>query len=274
MIDSTTTRVREHYAATGLTDLIRSALTIVAPESQTLTVAQLAPLDQFHTRGILATEELAGAAGLEPQSRVLDLGCGIGGPARHLAATFGCMVTGVDLSPGFIDAATYLTARCALSDRVTFQAGDALHLPFEDGAFDAVFLQHVVMNIEDRAALYAEVHRILTPGGRFAIYDLVLRDGDVVYPVPWARDASTSFLMSEGETCTALEHAGFQPVFWRDDSQTAIDWFRTTLAGPPPSGPHLGVVLGAEFRAMTANLARNIREQRLGVLSAVLTRGR
>jgi ubiquinone/menaquinone biosynthesis C-methylase UbiE len=119
---------------------------------------------------------------------VLDLGSGIGGPARYLAATFGCEVTGVDLSPGFIDAATYLTARCELSDRVTFQAGDALHLPFEDGVFEAVFLQHVTMNIEDRTAHYAEVRRILTPGGRFATYDLVLRDGNVEYPVPWARD--------------------------------------------------------------------------------------
>jgi len=206
---------------------------------------------------------------------VLDLGCGIGGPARYVAATFGCMVTGVDLSPGFIDAATYLTARCALSDRVTFQAGDALHLPFEDSAFDAVFLQHVAMNIQDRAALYTEVHRILTPGGRFATYDLVLRNGDVVYPVPWARDASTSFLLSAGDTRTALERAGFQAVLWRDDTQTALDWFKATLAGPPPSGPglNLGVVLGPDFLAMTANLARNIREDRLGVLSAVLTRG-
>jgi SAM-dependent methyltransferase len=143
VIDTTTTKVREHYAATGLTDLIGSALTTIAPEDQTLTVAQLAPLDQFHLRGILATKELADAAGLEPSSRVLDIGCGIGGPARYLAATFGSEVTGVDLSPGFIDAATYLTVRCALSDRVTFQVGDALHLHFEDGTFDAVFLQHV-----------------------------------------------------------------------------------------------------------------------------------
>jgi SAM-dependent methyltransferase len=208
---------------------------------------------------------------------VLDLGCGIGGPARYLAATFGCTVSGVDLSPGFIDAATYLTARCALAERVTFQTADALRLPFEDGAFDAVFLQHVAMNIEDRTALYAEVHRILTPGGRFATYDVIVRDGDVVYPVPWARDASTSFLLTEGATRTALERAGFQAVLWRDDSQIALDWFKATLiqAGPPASGPglSLGAVLGPDFLAMTANLARNIRENRLGVLSAVLTRG-
>ena len=176
-----TTKVREHYSATGLTDRVKSALATVTPEGQTLTVAQLAPLDQFHTRGILATAELALAAGLEPSSRVLDLGCGIGGPERYLAVTFGCRVTGVDLSPGFVDAATYLTARCGLSGRVTFQVGDALHLPFEDSAFDTVFLQHVAMNVEDRAVLYAEVHRNLAPGGRLATPASDFRDGVAIW---------------------------------------------------------------------------------------------
>ncbi len=183
-------------------------------------------------------------------------------------------MTGVDLSPGFIDAATYLTTRCGLSDRVTFQVGEALDLPFEDGAFDTVFLQHVAMNIQDRAALYAGVRRVLAPGGRFATYDLVLRDGGVLYPVPWANDASTSFLLDADETRTALQRAGFQVLFWRDDSQPASDWFQATLGGPPPSGPNLGILLGPAFMAMTANLARNIGEHHLGVLSAVVTRGR
>jgi cyclopropane fatty-acyl-phospholipid synthase-like methyltransferase len=128
----TNIKVREHYSATRLTDRIKAALTTITPESQALTVAQLAPLDQFHTRGILATGELAAAARLDPSTRVLDLGWGIGGPARYLAATFGCKVTGIDLNPAFIDAATHLTARCGLSDRVTFQIGNALHLPFDD----------------------------------------------------------------------------------------------------------------------------------------------
>jgi SAM-dependent methyltransferase len=270
---ATTAKIREHYSSTGLTGRIKSALAMIAPKDQMLTVAQLAPLDQFHTRGILATTELAEAAGLEPSTRVLDLGCGLGGPARYLAATFGCKVTGVDLSPSFIDTATYLTARCGLSDRVTFQVSNALHLPFEDAAFDTVFLQHVAMNIEDRTALYAEVRRILTPGGRFATYDLVLRGGDVVYPTPWARDASTSFLLGESDTRTALEKAGFNAVLWRDDTQTALDWFRAAMAGAPPNGLNLGLVMGPDFTAMTRNLARNIRENRLGVLSAVMTRG-
>ena len=268
----TSIRVREHYNPTDLTDRLKPALASIAPEGQTLTVAQLVGLDQFHTRGIDATVELASAADVESSTGVLDIGCGIGGPARYLAAKFGCKVTGIDLSPGFIDAAMYLTERCGLSDRVTFQVGDALHLPFEDAAFDAVFLQHVAMNIEDRSTLYAGIRRILSPGGRLAIYDLVLRDGDVVYPAPWARDATTSFLLSEGDTRKALEEARFKIVLWRDDTQVALDWFKTTMAGPPPNGPNLGIVMGPDFPSMVANLARNIRENRLGVLAAVLTR--
>lgn len=264
------TKVREHYSTTGLISRLKSALAAIAPDGNPLTVDELAPLDQFHTRGMLATAELANAAGLEPSKRVLDVGCGIGGPARFLGATFGCKVTGVDLSPDFVDAATYLTTRCELSDRVTFQVADALHLPFHDAAFDGVFLQHVAMNIQDRGALYAEVRRILAPGGRFVTYDLVLGEGDVVYPVPWARDASTSFLLSEFYTRTALQRAGFKAVLWRDDTRIALDWFKAAMAGSATSGPNLSVVMGPDFREMAANLARNLQENRLGLLSAVL----
>jgi SAM-dependent methyltransferase len=269
MID-TTTRVREHYNAPGLTDRIRSTLATIAPEDQLLSVTQLAPLDQFHIRGVQATTELAGAARIDSWTSVLDLGCGVGGPARQLTANFDCKVVGIDLSPSFIDAATYLTARCGLSDQVTFQLGEALNLPFEDAAFDAVFLQHVAMNIADRSALYAEVRRVLTPGGRFATYDLVSCGSDVAYPVPWARDASSSFLLSEQETRTALQRAGFSPTFWRDDTEIALDWFRATMAGPQPNGLNLGVLMGPGFREVAGNLARNLRENRLKVLSAVL----
>jgi SAM-dependent methyltransferase len=268
----TTAKVTEHYSAPGLMDRIKTVLATLGPEDQPLSVAQLAPLDQFHIRGVQATTELAGAAGIESWTRVLDLGCGIGGPARYLASTFGCKVIAVDLSPGFIEAAIYLTARSGLSDRVAFQVGNALHLPFEDAAFDVVFLQHVAMNIADRAALYTEVHRILTPGGRFATYDLVFGDGDVVYPVPWARDASTSFLLRERDTRVTLEQGGFTPILWRDDTEIAGNWFKATMTRPPQNGLSLGVVMGPDFREMTGNLARNLRERRLGVLSAVLTR--
>jgi SAM-dependent methyltransferase len=271
MID-TAPKVREHYNPSGLTDRIKAALTAIVPDGQPLTVDELAPLDQFHIRGMLATSELASAAGAESSTRVLDIGCGIGGPARSIAATFECSVIGIDLSPSFIDTANYLTMRCGLSSRVTFHVGNALHLPFDDAAFDVVFLQHVAMNILDRTALYDEIHRVLTSGGRFATYDLVLREGDIAYPVPWARDTSASFLLSEGDTRMSLEKAGFTPVFWRDDTEIALDWFKTTMTGPPQNGMNLGVVMGADMREMASNLARNLREDRLGVLSAVLKR--
>lgn len=270
MIDATD-QVRAHYDGPGLTDRIRTALAAVAPEDQPLIPAQLAMLDQFHTRGILATAELASAAGLNTGDTVLDLGAGIGGPARYLASTFGCTVTGIDLSPSFVDAASYLTVRCGLADRVTFRVGDALRLPFDVDTFDSVFLQHVAMNIADRAGLYAEVRRVLKPGGRFATYDIVLKCGAVIYPVPWARDETTSFLLTAGDTRAALEAAGFTIALWRDDTDLAAGWFKAAAANPTPSGPNLGVVMGAGFPALAGNLGRNLAEGRLGVLSAVLT---
>ena len=165
-MNTTIAFVRDPYDGAGLADRIERALVAIAPEGQPLTVAQLAPLDHFHTRGIQATTELARAAGVQSSTHVLDIGCGIGGPARYLASSFGCHVTGVDLSHGFIEAAAYLTARCGLSALVSCRVGDAVHLPFDDGAFDTVFLQHVAMNIADCAGLYAEVWRVLKPGGR------------------------------------------------------------------------------------------------------------
>ena len=264
-----TDAVRAHYDGPGLTERLKAAL---PPEGEPLTVAALAPLDQFHTRGLLATADLASAAELKATDIVLDLGSGVGGPARYIAATYDCAVVGVDLSPSFVEAATYLTARCGLSDRVSFQIGDALRLPFEAAAFDTVFLQHVAMNIADRAALYAEIARVLKPQGRFATYDLVLDGGDVIYPAPWAGDASTSFLLSAADTRAALAAAGFKPVLWRDDTQAALAWFNAAAVSPPSTGLNLGVVLGPDFPAIAGNLGRNIREGRLGVLSAVCIR--
>lgn len=265
-----TSKVRAHYNPAGLTGRIQAALTALAPGDQPLTITQLAPLDQFHTRGMQATVELAAAAVIKQDTRVLDLGCGIGGPARYIAQTFGCRVTGLDLSPAFIEAAAYLTARCGLSERVAFQAGNALQLPYADGSFDAVFLQHVVMNIEDREGLYAEVRRVLAPQGRLATYDLVLRAGGLVYPVPWARDGSTSFLLSEDATRAALEKSGFRSELWRDDTTLVLEWINSSSQSPPPGGLSPGLAMGEDFPVLLGNVGRNLREGRIGVLSAVL----
>src|SRR5579862_8627911 len=261
--------VRDHYRATGLTERLKAALAVFGPEDQRLTPQQLATLDQFHTRGLVATAELAKLAGIAPGMAVLDVGSGVGGPARFLAAACGCQVTGVDLSAPFVDAARYLTGRTGQGALVSFQTGSALELPFDDGRFDAVLLQHVAMNISDRARLYREIRRVLKSGGRFATFDVVLNSGEPHYPVPWARTPTTSFLLTAAATREAIEPAGFRTLVWQDDTEAAKAWFAQLRASGPPAGPSLGVVMGPDFAQLTGNLARNIQEGRLGILTAV-----
>jgi len=127
--------VRDHYRATGLTERLKSALSALGTEDQRLSPQQLAALDQFHTRGLAATTEFARLAGITADMSVLDVGSGIGGPARFIAAACGCRVTGIDLSEPFVDAARYLTERTGQSGQVSFHVADALQLPFDDGRF-------------------------------------------------------------------------------------------------------------------------------------------
>ncbi|MCC8942954.1 class I SAM-dependent methyltransferase [Bradyrhizobium sp. Arg68] len=261
--------VRDHYRATGLTARLRTALAVLGPENQQLTPRQLAALDQFHTCGLAATAELADLAGITAGMSVLDVGSGIGGPARFVAASRGCAVTGVDLSEPFVDAARYLTERTGQGGQVSFQVASAEKLPFDDGRFDVVLLQHVAMNIADRAQLYREIRRVLKPGGRFAIFDVVSKSGEPHYPVPWARTPATSFLLTDAATRAAIEPAGFRTLAWQDDTEAGKAWFAQLRASGPPPSPNLGVVMGPDFLQLSSNLGRNLMEGRLGVLTAV-----
>lgn len=261
--------VHDHYRATGLTGRLKAALAVFGPEDQRLKPEQLSALDQFHTRGLAATAELAKLAGITADMSVLDVGSGVGGPARFLAAIHGCRVTGVDLSEPFVEAARYLTGRTGQGGQVSFEAGSALALPFDDGRFDAVLLQHVAMNISDRAQLYREIRRVLKFGGRFATFDVVLSGGEPHYPVPWARTPETSFLMTAAATREAIEPAGFRTLVWQDDTEAAKAWLTQLRASGPPPSPNLGVVMGPDFAQLASNLGRNLMEGRLGILTAV-----
>jgi sarcosine/dimethylglycine N-methyltransferase len=261
--------VRDHYRATGLTERLKIALTALGPDERRLLPQQLAALDQFHVRGLAATVELAKLAGIAAHMSVLDVGSGVGGPARFLAATYGCRVTGVDLSEPFVEAARYLTERTGQSERVSFETASALELPFDAGHFDVVLLQHVAMNISDRARLYREIRRVLKLSGRFAIFDVVLNSGDPHYPVPWARTPATSFLLTAAATREAIEPAGFRMLAWQDDTEAAKAWFAQLRESGPPPSPNLGVVMGPDFVQLSANLGRNLMEARLGILTAV-----
>jgi sarcosine/dimethylglycine N-methyltransferase len=261
--------LRNHYRATGLTERLKMALTAFGPEEQRLTPQQLATIDQFHTRGLAATAELANLVGITADMSVLDVGSGVGGPARFLAATYGCRVSGVDLSEPFVDAARYLTERTGQSGQLSFETASALDLPFDDGHFDVALLQHVAMNIPDRARLCREIRRVLKSGGRFATFDVLLNSGDPHYPVPWARTPGTSFLLTAAATRNVIETAGFRTLVWQDDTEAAKTWFVQLRASGPPPSPNLGVVMGPDFAELAANLGRNLMEGRLGILTAV-----
>ncbi len=262
-------RVRAHYDGPGLMERVRQALAALGPDDARLAPEQVAGLDQFHTRGLAATLELGRDAGLRAGERVLDIGCGLGGPARVLAARHGVSVAGIDLSPAFIEAGREITRRCGMEKQVTLALGDATRADFAEGGFDAVFLLHVAMNIAAREALYRGARRALAPGGRFVSYDIVRVGGEPYFPVPWARTEETSFLLTAEATRASVEAAGFRVGVWRDDSAVAKAFFEALAAGAAPAGPSLAALVGADFRTVMANLARSFQEGRIGVLAAV-----
>jgi SAM-dependent methyltransferase len=262
-------QVRDHYDAVGLTERLKAALAGFGPEEQRLMPRQLAGIDQFHTRGYPATLELAKLAEVTTATSVLDIGSGIGGPARVLAETYGCEVAGVDLSESFVEAARYLNQRTGQEDKVSFEVGNALALRFGDAEFDVALLQHVAMNIGDRARLYREIWRVLKPGGKFATYDIVSNGAEPLYPAPWARSAETSFLLTAAATREAIEQAGFRTLVWQDDTPIAKAWIAELTASGSPPLPNLGVVMGPAFGDALGNLGRSLVEGRIGVLTAV-----
>ena len=263
--------VEGHYAARAQPEAVLAAVRRALPPGRAPGIADLAPLDHFHVRGVEATDELARLAGVVAGMQVLDVGAGVGGPARHLAAKYGCTVTGIDLTAEYCRIADGLTDLVGLGDRVRFQTGDACTLPFPDGGFDLVWTQHVAMNIADRPRLYEEMHRVLRQAGKLALYDVVAGNGAEPHlPVPWAREAADSFLMQPGPTRTLLERCGFEILHWRDVTEAAKIWLAERSArppAPPPLGLHL--LLGPDFPRLAANLGRNIAEGRVGLLMAV-----
>jgi SAM-dependent methyltransferase len=265
-------QVARHYGQGGIAEAILAALAAAGKDIERLTPDDLAPIDEFHTRGRAATVDLATLLALESRHRVLDVGSGIGGPSRFLAHTYDCTVVGLDLTPEFCAVARVLAARSGLADRVSYRQGNALDMPFEDESFDVVWSQNAVMNIALRDRLYHEMRRVLRPGGRLAINDVTSgAGGPPHYPVPWAREAATSFLLTAEVTRTRLEAAGFRVIAWEDTSGPALEFSRRrAAAGPTPLGIHL--VMGADWPAMTANTLRNLAEDRIRSLHAVLER--
>jgi len=270
---SETDAIAQHYEKSSLVERLKTALAELGLGDKKLSSQDLAQLDHFHSRGLDATIDLADALNIKSSDRVLDIGSGLGGPSRYLAERFGCKVQGVDLSQSFVDAADFLAARSDVAGKVSYQQGNALSLPFDDGSFDVACTQHVAMNISDRAGLYKEAFRVLGSGGRLGIFDVVALSCEPLhYPVPWAAGPETSFLVTANEMSHALAQQGFRVASWVDSTEAGIAWFaeraserKTDAAGKIG----IQVVMGPNFGVMVANLARNLREGRAALVQTV-----
>ena len=268
--------VEGHYSTEGLLDRVREAVKASGLDWDALTAADLGPIDHFHIRGRDATLEMLSLAQFKPEMTVLDVGCGLGGPARALAAEVGCQVHGVDLTDDFIETAKALTEKTGLSDRATFECCSVLDLPQESASFDGVLMQHLNMNIADKPRLFSELARVLRPGGTLAMHEILADRADQPYfPVPWASAPEGSFMCQESEFLAHLADAGFTIGEFRDVTQESTDWFGAVLAktaesGPPKMGLH--VLLGPRFGEMAKNTYKSLSENRVKVVMAVCKR--
>lgn len=269
-------RVEQHYGRGGLLGRILDALRAAGKDLESLTPADLAPVDEFHLRGREATLELVQDARPRAGERVLDLGCGLGGSARHLAHEHGCRVSGVDLTAEYVAVARALAELVGLGDAVAFHHGSALDTPFADASFDLAWTEHAQMNVADKRGFYAEVARVLVPGGRLALHDIFQGPaGAPRFPVPWAEDAGLSALVPPEEARALLGELGLGVRVWEDVTARSLAWLaaaaeRAAASGPSPLGIHL--LLGPNAPVKLENLARNLREGRIVALRAVAVR--
>ena len=233
--------VARHYAHGSLEQAILAALAAAGKDPERLAPLDLAAADEFHIGGLAATRAFAARLAFPAGAQVLDVGCGIGGPARVLAAEGGCRVTGIDLTAEYVRVAEALSRRVGLGDLTAFRQASALALPFADASFDGALMMHVGMNVEDKPRLMAEVRRVLRPGALFGIYDVMrTADGELAYPMPWAAGPATSFPAAPAAYRRMLKAAGFKVVAERNRAAFAIAFFQESRAkaaaggGPPP----------------------------------------
>jgi SAM-dependent methyltransferase len=269
-------RVAGHYGREGLEGAILDALRASGKDVERLTPADLSAVDEFHLGWGAQTIEFAKEIGLEREMRLLDIGSGIGGPARHFASAHGVQVSGIDLTREFVEVAQSLTRRCGLSARASFREASALALPFPDENFDVATLIHVGMNIADKAKLFAEARRVLKSGGRFGVYDIMrVGEGELPFPMPWAATAETSFVETPDTYRGLLAAVGFGIAKERNRRAFALDLARKMreeqeIHGAPALGLH--IIMGPATRERMGNVLRTLEQGTIAPIEIVARR--
>lgn len=271
-------RIASHYEIEGLGSRILGALAASGANLDELSAADLEPLDEFHIGGAAATAELLDRIEIFPGQDVLDIGSGIGGPARFVANRTGARVTGIDLTPGYVSLAADLSRMTGLGGLTRFVVGSALRMPFDDDSFDCAMILHVGMNLPDKAALMSEAARVLRGGSTFAVYDVMrLGDGAPTFPLPWASSAETSFVATPDDYRDAAAAAGFTVVAERPRGAFAVEFFARARAAAaaakaagaaPPAG--IGLVMGADAPLKIANLTAALEAGTLAPVEMIL----
>ena len=267
------TLIDQHYGFGQIMEKIETGLQLAGKDIGALTVDDLAPIDAFHTRGRESTLELAQLANIQATDLVLDVGCGLGGTARHLAHQYNCHVKGIDLTREYIAVGKKLTEMVGLNDHVVLTEGSALDIPYDDDQFDIVWTEHVQMNIADKNGFYGEIARVLKPGGRLLFHDIFRGLGEAPrYPTPWAQDEILSSLATEKEARAAIESAGLTIDRWAEKDADSLAFFKTVTDripadGPPPIGIHL--LMSDNAKEKLNNYITNLSENRVAVALGV-----
>ena len=266
--------ITSHYTHGRLLERIARGVAAIGKTPGTVTVDDLAPVDEFHIGGRQASEEFIGQLEFSKGDHVLDVGCGIGGTSRFVASRFGCRVTGIDLTPEFVSTGQTLCDWVGLSGQVELHQGDATATPFTDASFDAAFMLHVGMNIADKTGLFLEVYRLIKPGAVFGVYDVMqTSDEELTYPVPWSSTPGTSALATREHYIEALEEAGFNIARIRDRRDFAAEFFAETrrrmeeAGGSPPLGVH--IAMGDTAPAKIGNMVENIAAGRVSPVEII-----
>ncbi len=267
----------DYYASGNLWERLRAALSDDRTDPDHPTIEALAPYDQFHGRGLEATEAIAARLTIAGGDHVLDVGSGIGGPARYLAKRFGCRVSGIDLTAEFCDVARRLNGLLGLAGQVHIEHGDALAMPFADACFDGAYSMNVAMNIADKAALYREIRRVLRPGAWLVLSEIALGPvPGLQYPTPWAATAASSYLATPEQTRRTLEENGFTVTVLLDTTAESRAYGERSreLVERGEKPPHRAVSLihGENAPLAADNTARGVRERRIVPIEVYATR--